>query len=249
MKNMTVKAVIAIVFVVAIAVGTIVVREWGGMDKEVVLPDDSMETLPMAFGDWTGKETELDDRLFRKIGADEVVNRLYTNKTGKAVTFHGAVIGTFVRNIPHHPTVCYGVAGWTLIKQKEVEIKIPGEEPIKASTIIYDMNGRRLMVMFWYLFGDLAVHDNMGMAEALREYRDADHWPSTIKFLLQTELTTPEQSEETLLRFARELYAITKGAQDHGFGGGTVAEVKSESVDSKKPEAKPAVAATESAKE
>jgi EpsI family protein len=219
MKNIFIMTIVAIVVLLLIAVGTWFVRDAGGMSKGASLPVEKFEELPMEIGDFNGEDTQLDERLFRRISAAEAISRSYADSSGKVITLHGSIIGHFVRAIPHSPTVCYPVAGWTLIEQKQVKVDVPGGKPIDVTSVIYEMNGQRIMIFFWYQFGDEVVGDSIGLSKVLKKYRSADSWPSLIKFLIQATVTTPEQTEEVLKSFTVDIQKLAENAQENGFSG------------------------------
>ena len=217
MKSTVTRMTIAAALVVVVYFGTDYVRRVGGVTKDIALPETKLETLPMQLGNWKGEDTELDTRIFRKIGAEDVVSRLYRDPLGKEVTLHGAVFGEFVRGVPHSPTVCYPGNGWTKIEQKDVDIEIPNEPAISARAITYDMEGRRILVMFWYQLDDQIFRDNAGLEEARRALRERKEWPAILKVLLQTSVNNPERAEARLVEFASTLYKWTKDLQEsHG---------------------------------
>ena len=145
--------------------GTEYLRHLGGATKDITLPETSLETMPRQLGSWSwdGKETEVDDRLFRVIGADEVVSREYTNSVGKKLTVHAAVFGDYFRGVPHPPTVCYPSSGWVQTERKEVVIEAPGVPPAATQVITYDKEGNRVLVMFWFQLGDQVFVDDQGL--------------------------------------------------------------------------------------
>ena len=193
--------------------GTEYLRHRGGAAKDISLPETSLETMPREFGAWKGEDTEVDDRLFRVIRADEVVSRKYTDSVGKELTAHLAVFGDYFRGVPHPPTVCYPSSGWIQIDRREVVLEPPGAPPAPTQVVTYDKEGTQVLVMFWFQLGDQVFTDDQGLRDARRALRTNATWPAIIKVLLQARGTS-EQDRQRLKSFGAQVYAWTSQLQN-----------------------------------
>ena len=216
MKSTLTQVIVAVVLVAVFAVGTKIMRVRGGATKDISLPETKLETLPTTLGYWKGEDATVDPKVFRVIGADDVLNRSYKNPAGKETTLHAAVFGDYFRGVPHPPTVCYPGVGWTLMEQKDVPITGPdgSKHPVRAVT--YDMEGTRILIVFWYQLGSHVFTDDAGLQEARRALRTRETWPAVVKVLLQTKVGNPEQTESQLVEFGSQVYAWTSQLQNDG---------------------------------
>ena len=108
MNTMLIRLTIAAALVLSIFIGGRFVSEKSGIWREVRLPDEPLSSIPKELGTWKAKDVPMDERLFRGVGAHEVVSRSYTNvTTGQELTLHAALFHTFWRIAPHPPTRCY----------------------------------------------------------------------------------------------------------------------------------------------
>lgn len=227
MKGTIIRLVIIAVVLAAIYAGSIWAERAGGWAKEIVLPQRSVTELPMQLDGWTGEPMEMDARLFRATHAEEVVSRLYRNKADKHVTVHGAVFGTAPRNLPHPPTICYPASGWTTIKSDgELVLNEADGEPITVRTLTFDMEGSRILVAFWYQFGDHVIVNNPGLRSARVALRDSgvEAWPALVKVMLQTPIRKPERAEARMKEFASLVHTWTKDIQQPTVGRGVPGE-------------------------
>lgn len=195
-------------------IGTEYARHRGGATKDISLPDTKLEAMPQQFGVWKGEASEVDERLFRVIGADEVISREYTNSVGKKLTVHAAVFGDYFRGVPHPPTVCYPSAGWIQNNREEVVLEAPNVPPATTQMVTYEKEGTRYIVMFWFQMGDQVFTDDQGLGDARRALRTNATWPAIVKVLLQTQISNPEQDEQRLKDFGSQVYAWTSQLQN-----------------------------------
>jgi EpsI family protein len=199
--------------------GSEYMRYRGGANKEIVLPEISLETMPREFGppgrswSWNGKEMEVDPYLFRVIGANEVVSRSYTNAASKELTVHAAVFGSYFRGAPHPPTVCYPSSGWIQTDRKDVVLEARNAPPAPAQMIAYDKEGSRVLILYWFQLGNQIFTDDQGLSDARRALRQNPTWPAIVKVLLQTQITNAELDEQRLKDFGAGVYAWTSQIQ------------------------------------
>ncbi|MDY0166374.1 MAG: EpsI family protein [Thermoguttaceae bacterium] len=165
---------------------------------EVVLPDWNIEELPIDFAGWTGEVQELDERLFRRIGADAVADRVYENRQGDAVSAHTALFKDFDEAIVVHlPSRCYRAAGW---EQRDVEkrtLTVDGLPDITVEVSTWQREGRRVKVLFWYQLGEHTVLGRYDLSRARMALAGHEIWPAMVKVMLET---TADQQQAADLR-------------------------------------------------
>lgn len=149
---------------------------------ELLPPNASLSSLPTELDGWSGTDTELDDRLFKQIGAVEVVNRTYRKSAAPPVSLHCAYWdGTDWT--PHLPTICYPGAGWTLLGRESVRAESHPEFALELCT--FERHRQRVLVLYWYQVGrDVYVTDDQARS-ARRTLWGQSKWPVTFKVLMQ----------------------------------------------------------------
>jgi EpsI family protein len=213
MANPLTKIVIAFALLGAFGAGTFYLYYEIGRLKGVELPCERLAQLPKTLGPWNGKDHEIDKRMFRITQASEVLGRLYTDLGGNEVTLHMGVYGDFWYGVPHSPFVCYQGTGWIRVKTDPETLDVPGAPPLNIMFVTFEMEGRRILVGFWYQLGPLTVTDSPELREAQVKLRDCKKWPSIIKVLLQTDAGNADQAKKRLVDVASRVYAWSSRMQ------------------------------------
>lgn len=215
MSNTVFRIAAAVVVVIVVGVGAYLLKE----HKEVQPPDRELATIPMELGDWRGEETPIaNERKEEAIGADSMINRLYRDAKGHAVSLHVASFVEFSRSLLHSPMLCYPGNGFTQIGSEDVALPgIPGE-PVKVKLATFQMNDRSVFVVFWYQLGEHVCLEMEDLAAARQNLRPrSNKWPSLLKFLLETTINDPDEDQARILDFAAKLYQQTKDLQGTSF--------------------------------
>ncbi len=170
------------------------------------MPDRNIAELPMQLGQWTGEDREVSDRLFEAVGADQIVNRVYTRPDGATVSLHLAVFSNHGLHTPHHPFNCYGGAGMQGITEREIQIDGPGS---RACFLTAEREGAESFALFWYQFGGRNVLWRDDLRRESWSFQGEKAWPPVIKVLLSSSAPTPEAGRLLLEDIARQVYAWT----------------------------------------
>ncbi|MBN2022629.1 MAG: EpsI family protein [Pirellulales bacterium] len=210
-----VRTTITVAVVVGIGIGSQVLLVASGSKKAVAPPEHTLSSLPLEIGSWRGEEVPIaDERREEAIGADETINRRYRNASGDSISLHAACFVKFDRSVPHSPDVCYPGNGYTKITDKTVELPCSEGAPGRAKLVAFEMNGRRVYVLFWFQLGDQICLGIDDMAAARRELRPrSTEWPSILKFLLETPIDDLEADEARLVEFATRLHEKSRNLQ------------------------------------
>lgn len=167
---------------------------------DVALPDWDLEELPVELHGWTGEVSELDESLFRRIGADVVADRVYKNRQGAAVTAHTALFKDFDEAVVVHlPSRCYRAAGW---EQRDVETRtlpVEGLPDIDVEVSTWQREGRRVKVLFWYQLGKNTVLNRYDLGKARFALAGHDTWPAMVKVMLETSADQRQAADLRLL--------------------------------------------------
>ena len=87
--------------------------------------------FPFKIGEWEGREKPVLDRVVDELGADDIVQREYTNRKGdKCELYFSYYEYTSFRGekAPHVPEVCWVGKGWTFKELGEEDIELRSKE-------------------------------------------------------------------------------------------------------------------------
>ncbi|MFW5693138.1 MAG: exosortase C-terminal domain/associated protein EpsI [Thermoguttaceae bacterium] len=173
---------------------------------DVALPDWDLEELPVDLQGWTGEVSELDERLFQRIGADVVADRVFKNREGAAVSAHTALFKDFDEAVVVHlPSRCYRAAGW---EQRDLETRslpVEGLPDIDVEVSTWQREGRRVKVLFWYQLGEHTVLNRFDLGKAQIALAGRDTWPAMVKVMLETSADQRQAADLRLLDVAGQI--------------------------------------------
>ena len=99
----------------------------------------NFEALPLQIAGHDGESLEVNESIFRFLGADAMIERLYTGPDGWVrVTL---IYGAHWRNV-HSPAGCYPAQGWLIVSDDPIEVPPPDNSPTQDP-----IQGRLLRVM------------------------------------------------------------------------------------------------------
>jgi len=184
------------------------------------LPDWSLEDFPEELGPWRAHESELDDRIFRKIGADQAKDWITTLPDGREASTHIAVFDNLDEGVWHYPANCYGAAGWRNLETHEAELSADGaaSRPVNIST--WEQGGRRVKVLYWYQLGEQTIFGRFDLGKARLALAGRETWPPLVKVLLQTSAEDPADAETQLLDLGSRINRWLHNQTTDGSAGG-----------------------------
>ena len=152
----------------------------------------------------------MDPRLGVAVGAADVVNRLYEEEISGKIAVQVAAFATSSNALPHDPHVCYGQVGWKVVDRKTLDLRVDAETTRPAQLLVYEQERQRILVVYWYQFGDTSVTDGEGLRRTRWGYFGQKTWPPLIKVLIQINAPNAAQAEKTIRTFAEQILAWTK---------------------------------------
>jgi EpsI family protein len=151
--------------------------------------------LPLQLDEWSGAETELDPKVFQKVGALEMVNRSYENDKGRRAAVHVAAYPTAAALLPHPPELCYNTAGWTIQKD---EWNTDGPQR-RYRLMVVENGGARTAVAYWYQLGAEVVSNRDELRQVLQKLRlQGAGWPPLVKVMVQVQIEFSEADSQAV---------------------------------------------------
>jgi EpsI family protein len=175
-----------------------------GISAEGEKPSFWLSEIPLLLGEWSGEEVEMNDETVQVLNAYDFINRAYLNKDGQRVVLHLAIWinDGHVAPAPHHPTVCYPAAGWSIINRSDTQLTSSGDA-CPMELIEFQKEGRVVVTGHWYELGSAAFTTSEGFLSQRFKLMGSQMWPYTVKYLVQTDVGAAEQAEPVLKGFAQ----------------------------------------------
>jgi hypothetical protein len=200
--------------------GVVLALRYERWPSEIAPPDIDLAQIPYKLGEspntWTGKDSEPDPLIFEALQADHVVDRSYTKGEADillhASDYQSLIEGVNYRWVPHPPEICYGRAGFQPEGQKDKVLTLDDGRSVRVRLTTFERKGSRILVLFWYHFGDEIVLDHSELRNARWRLIGKQAWPAVTKFMLQIPGDRPERAEKTVAEFAR---LVIQWALDH----------------------------------
>jgi EpsI family protein len=206
MNGTAVRLMIATVLVALSYGGIYVVRKSTALPT-VRPPAEDIHKLPNRLGKFVGEDIQLDKDLFDRVGAEQVVERVYRDESDHIVSMHLAVFNDPDTGVYHSPTNCYRSAGWRLVKEEIVEVPDSGQPALRVDLTTWERQGETILVLYWYRFGDYTVFERFDLGKARWAMRGQASWPSMIKVLLHTPVTDSAFSaRHRMLEMAKQIH-------------------------------------------
>lgn len=174
--------------------------------SDAELPSWNITDLPLQLGDWKGKNTELDERLFRATGAHAVVNRLYTNDSGMVVSLHLAIFTDPNEGIWHSPVNCYLSSGWIRLEDEKLALPGTSDENAIVSLSMWKKSSEKACITYWFQLGEHRLYSRYDLGTVRWKMRGLK-WPALIKVLIHTSANSKtEETKDQMLAFADQVY-------------------------------------------
>ncbi len=115
--------IVAAIILLAVAVAVEAVRI-ANKTPAAYVPD--FATLPMKIGDYQGQNREVDEFIREYLGADQMLERLYTGPD--AWVSVSLIYGAHWRDV-HSPVSCFPAQGWLIVSSDPIQIPAPANSP------------------------------------------------------------------------------------------------------------------------
>jgi EpsI family protein len=96
--------------------------------------DPPLSTLPLAIGEWEGRDIAFDPAVLRVASFDdEYVNRVYAHRArGVSVSVFVGYVGRPRTTFGHRPEVCYAAHGWNEVRQSVLTLDATNGQSLPA---------------------------------------------------------------------------------------------------------------------
>ena len=185
-------------------------------------PDRDITEMPRQFGSWQEAEVEVDPEQEGLLiyDADVIVDRVYADKKNNVVSLHMAVFTKFDAGIHRRrPLNGYAARGWTLLSDDSVMLPVSGKS-IKVSLTTLERDGRTVMVVYWYQFGEHILLNGLDLRKARSEMWGRETWPTMVGVLLQTSASDQVLAKKRIKEVAGMAYEWLDHPGDEPNSGG-----------------------------
>jgi exosortase D (VPLPA-CTERM-specific) len=122
-----------------------------------------IESFPVAFGEWSGRQEIVAPDIVRESGAEESYSCYFKNRTGDEIALYMGYRSTAFladENFFHSPTVCIPSSGWIEREvMKKTILRVPFFNELQVTKMLIEKNGIRQLVYFWFQTKDEATYD------------------------------------------------------------------------------------------
>ena len=110
-----------------------------------------LQEIPLALGDWRGKDTPLEQRIVEAVGVDDYLNRTYTSSNAQQVEVYVGYYGSQrTGKTIHSPKHCLPGAGWQPMRAGHLALQTAGGPRIVVNEYLIEKGRERLLSLYWY---------------------------------------------------------------------------------------------------
>jgi EpsI family protein len=121
--------------------------------NEIVPQRESLSSLPLQFGRWSGRDISIDEQTLDILGPGEFLLRDYEDRSELEPP-----LGLFIAYFPsqkagdtiHSPNHCLPGAGWVPTQRQVVQVARPDGSSFPANRYVVSKAGQRELVLYWY---------------------------------------------------------------------------------------------------
>jgi EpsI family protein len=199
------KLIVALTLIVAAEIAVRNLRH-GLLEAPATPLRHSLREMPMDLASWKGSDVELDPQLYRRTGADEMINRTYQNPVGDKIEMNLGLWLNYEVAIPHKAEICYPAAGWEIVSHQVLRVAKGSDDSFPAKLLLLSKHGERITVLYWVAFADQIALDDGDVRQVLQSTVGVGKLrPAAVKCLLQTSGDDEERAQRQLVEFAAQV--------------------------------------------
>ena len=177
---------------------------------ETVVTRESLTTLPLAIGEWRGREaTPFADDVLAQLGVDDYVNRQYMH-AGSAPL--GVYVGYYASqrqgDTIHSPQNCLPGAGWRPIETGVTDLRIPGRV-VRVNQFVIQKGLDRQVVLYWYQGrGRVIANEYANKAFLMLDAARLHRTNGGLVRMMTPVVSTPDAAKAELAAFASRVFPM-----------------------------------------
>lgn len=179
---------------------------------ENIHPNKPFSTFPKEIGEWSGKETFFDDKIYQVLGVDDSYLAYYTAPNERQVQLYiGFYQSQKEGELIHSPKNCMPGGGWNITNVSLEPIQIPGREnPVEVIRLKLKNGPHQQMVLYWYHSRGRVISSEYWQKIYLVIDSIAKHRTdgSFVRLIAPVEDGDEEQTIQNLKDFASKLFPI-----------------------------------------
>jgi EpsI family protein len=180
---------------------------------EAAVPRESLASLPLALGDWRGREaTPLADDVLAQLGVDDYVSRQYAKAGTPPV---GLYVGYYASqrqgDTIHSPQNCLPGSGWRPIETGVAELRA-GNRMVPVNQFVIQKGLDRQVVLYWYQGrGRVTANEYANKAFLMLDAARLHRTNGGLVRLISPVASTTEAAKSQLASFAAVLFGHLDG--------------------------------------
>lgn len=102
-------------------------------------------------GPWRGRDDSISERVRALLGTDDILLREYVDGRQPPVGLYVSYFGRQQQGVSSHsPQHCLPGAGWQPLQTRRVPYPLPGADGATINEILYEKDGKRQLVFYWF---------------------------------------------------------------------------------------------------
>jgi EpsI family protein len=185
---------------------------YGSSRREKTPPHKLLEEFSLADSNWALRQNvELDKETLEVLKADDILSRVYQNKSsGRVATLFVAYFESQrTGKAPHSPKNCLPGSGWVPSQSGMIDIAIVAEkEPIRVNRYVVSRGQNESVVLYWYQARNRIVASEYSakiftVADAIR-YNRTD--TSLVRVVMGVEDGNTRGATDTAISFVQSFF-------------------------------------------
>jgi len=178
-----------------------------------VVVETNLERLPMEIMGFKGVKDSFPEFVYRELNADKHVYRHYRSEDGEQIDLYIGYYGTAKGGrTGHNPYGCFTGAGWGIVEDGIVKIKVPGTDKIVKINYMLSRKGQDYnVVLHWYQSDKdkiLAMGIQMNIRRFVGRILHNRNDGAFIRISAQTERDGIEETKKRVKAFAERVVEL-----------------------------------------
>lgn len=179
---------------------------------EPVLPSHPLASLPMAMGDWNGRDIPIEQRIIDAVKVDDYVSRGYFEKSSVPVLLYIGYYKSQRTGVTiHSPKNCLPGAGWQPVSSTRISVPLANGTSALVNLYVIEKGLERQTVLYWYQsHGRIIASEYWAKIYMVLDALRLNRTDSALVRVSTPIYPDQQQSQERLVAFAQQLIANTQ---------------------------------------